>query len=177
MCGICGFNFEDKRLLKSMAGEIRHRGPNAAGYFTSKNISLGSRRLSIIDLSKAGNQPIYNEDKSIALFYNGEIFNFHEVREELLRKGHSFSSNTDSEVVVHAYEEYGTECLQHFNGFWGFALYDSRKKLLFIARDRLGIKPLYYFYDGKKLVFASEIKAILKDKSVKRSINPEALSS
>ena len=175
MCGICGFNFEDKRLLKSMAGEIRHRGPNAAGYFTSKNISLGSRRLSIIDLSKAGNQPIYNEDKSIALVYNGEIFNFIEIRKDLEKK-HRFISNTDSEVIVHAYEEYGIDCLSHFNGFWGFALHDSKKKVLFLARDRLGIKPLYYYYDGKKLVFASEIKAILKAPGIKRKINYKALS-
>jgi len=176
MCGICGFNFEDKKLLTSMADEIKHRGPNAAGYFTDKGISLGSRRLSIIDLSKAGNQPIYNEDKSIALVYNGEIFNFQGLRQKLIEKGHSFKSNTDSEVIVHAYEEYGVDCLKYFNGFWGFALYDSKKKILFISRDRLGLKPLYYYYDGKKFVFASEIKAILKYAALKRAINLDALS-
>ncbi len=177
MCGICGFNFEDKRLLKNMTDEMKHRGPNASGHFTDKGISLGSRRLSIIDLSKAANQPIYNEDKSIALVYNGEIFNFKEIRQKLIEKKHRFMSNTDSEVIVHAYEEYGIECLSHFNGFWGFALYDSKKKLLFLSRDRLGKKPLYYHYDGKKLVFASELKAILKDASIKRSLNRDALSS
>lgn len=176
MCGICGFNFEDKKLLRSMTDEIRHRGPNASGHFIDKGVSLGSRRLSIIDLSKAGNQPIFNEDKSIALVYNGEIFNFKEVRQELTKKGHSFSSNTDSEVIVHAYEEYGVGCLSHFNGFWGFALYDSKKRLLFLSRDRLGLKPLYYYYNGNKLVFASEIKAILKDPAIKRKINFDALS-
>ncbi|MDP3766173.1 MAG: asparagine synthase (glutamine-hydrolyzing) [Nanoarchaeota archaeon] len=176
MCGICGFNFEDRKLLKRMTDEIRHRGPNASGYFTDKGVSLGSRRLSIIDLSKAGNQPIFNEDKSIALVYNGEIFNFKEIRQELIEKGHSFTSNTDSEVVVHAYEEYGVDCLNYFNGFWGFALYDSKKKLLFLSRDRLGLKPLYYYYNGNKLVFASEIKAILKDPAIKRKINLDALS-
>jgi len=176
MCGICGFNFEDKGLLKGMADAIRHRGPNAVGYFSDKNVSLGSRRLSIIDLSKAGNQPIYNEDGSIVLVYNGEIFNFKEIREKLVKKGHAFSSNTDSEVIVHAYEEYGIGCLSYFNGFWGFALYDIKKKLLFLSRDRLGLKPLYYYYDGIKLIFASEIKSILKDASIKKSMNLDALS-
>ena len=176
MCGICGFNFEDKKLLKSMTDEIKHRGPNASGFYTDNGISLGSRRLSIIDLSKAGNQPIYNEDKSIALVYNGEIFNFKEIRNRLKEKKHIFRSNTDSEVIVHAYEEYGIDCLSHFNGFWGFALYDTKKKLLFLSRDRLGLKPLYYFYDGKKFLFASEIKAIIKDRSIKRSVNFDALS-
>ena len=175
MCGICGFNFEDKKLLKAMTDEIKHRGPNSAGYYTDKGISLGSRRLSIIDLSSAGNQPIYNEDKSIALIFNGEIFNFKEIRHKLEKK-HSFKSNTDGEVIVHSYEEYGTDCLQHFNGFWGFALYDAKKKILFISRDRLGLKPLYYYYDGHKLIFASELKCILKDKSVKRRISYDALS-
>lgn len=176
MCGICGFNFEDRELLKEMANAIRHRGPNAVGYFSDKNVSLGSRRLSIIDLSKAGNQPMFNEDGSIALVYNGEIFNFKEIRERLIKNGHDFNSNTDSEVIVHAYEEYGVDCLSYFNGFWGFALYDAKKHLLFLSRDRLGLKPLYYYYDGSKLVFASEIKAIIKDKTIKKTLNLDALS-
>jgi len=176
MCGICGFNFENKKLLQNMTDSIKHRGPNASGHYTDKGVSLGSRRLSIIDLSKAGNQPIYNEDKSIALVFNGEIFNFQEIRENLEKK-HSFKSNTDSEVVVHAYEEYGFDCVSHFNGFWGFALYDSKKKLLFISRDRLGLKPLYYYYDGEKFIFASEMKAILEDRTVKKTLNLDALSS
>lgn len=175
MCGICGFNFEDKKLLKAMTDTIEHRGPNSAGYFADKGISLGSRRLSIIDLSAAGNQPIYNEDKSIALIFNGEIFNFREIRQKLEKK-HSFSSNTDGEAIVHAYEEYGVKCLQHFNGFWGFALYDSKKKILLVSRDRLGLKPVYYYYDGKKFLFASEMKCLLKDKSIKRDMNLDALS-
>lgn len=176
MCGICGFNFEDKKLLKAMADEMSHRGPNAYGYYTDKGISLGSRRLSIIDLSKAGNQPMYNEDGSAVLVYNGEIFNFKELRQQLIGKGHSFKSNTDSEVIVHAYEEYGIDCLSYFNGFWGFALYDTKKEILFLSRDRLGLKPLYYYYDGKKFMFASEIKSILRDTCVKRSVNLNALS-
>src|SRR3989338_476610 len=175
MCGICGFNFEDKKLLKSMTNEIMHRGPDSEGHYTDKGISLGSRRLSIIDVSKAGNQPIYNEDKSVVLVFNGEIFNFRDIRKKLEKK-HSFMSNTDSEAIVHAYEEYGIECLNQFNGFWGFAIYDAKKKVLFLSRDRLGLKPLYYHYNGKKFVFASELKAILKDKSIQRTINPDALS-
>lgn len=175
MCGICGFNFEDKKLLRAMADTIKHRGPNSAGYFADKGISLGSRRLSIIDLSSAGNQPIYNEDRSVALVFNGEIFNFKEIRQKLEKK-HYFASNTDSEAIVHAYEEYGIKCLQRFNGFWGFALYDSKKKTLLVSRDRLGLKPLYYYYDGNKFLFASEIKCLLKDRSIKRKINLDALS-
>lgn len=176
MCGICGFNFEDKELIRRMADEIRHRGPNSAGYYTNKGLSLGSRRLSIIDLSKAGNQPIYNEDGTVAVVYNGEIFNFHELREELSKKGHRFKSDTDTEVIVHAYEEYGIGCLSHFNGFWGLALYDMKKKLLFLARDRLGIKPLYYYSDKNKFIFGSEIKSILLAPSLKREMNIDALN-
>ena len=176
MCGICGFNFFDKNLIRNMCDSIAHRGPNAKGYFTDKYISLGNRRLSIIDLSRAGNQPMFNEDRSIVIVYNGEIYNFKELRESLKKKGHSFTSNTDTEVVVHAYEEYGTDCLEHFNGFFGFALYDSKKKIIFLARDRLGIKPLYYYYDKKKFIFASEIKAILEDKTIKRKVNLNSLN-
>ena len=176
MCGICGFNFEDKQLLKSMADEIRHRGPNAYGCHIDENLSLGSRRLSIIDLSKAGNQPMYNEDETVAVVYNGEIFNFKELRKELLKKGHKFKSNTDTEVIVHAYEEYGIGCLNLFNGFWGLALYDAGKRLLFLARDRLGLKPLYYYHHKDKLVFGSEIKSILLYREIKRKINLDALN-
>ncbi|MDP7244675.1 MAG: asparagine synthase (glutamine-hydrolyzing) [Flavobacteriales bacterium] len=176
MCGICGFNFSDRALLRSMNDCISHRGPNSKGYFTDKYISLGHRRLSIIDLTKSGNQPMFNEDKSIVLIYNGELYNFKEIKKSLQEKGHSFSSNTDTEVVVHAYEEYGTNCLNHFNGFFSFALYDSKKKILFLARDRIGIKPLYYYYDQKKFIFASEIKCILEDETVKRDINKNSLN-
>ncbi len=175
MCGIAGFNFENKKLLKQMTDCISHRGPNAEGHYFDNGISLGSRRLSIIDLSKAGNQPIYNEDKSVVLVYNGEIFNFQELRKELEKK-HRFKSNTDSEVVVHAYEEHGIECLEKFNGFWGFALYDAKKKMIFIARDRLGLKPMYYYFDGKEFLFCSEMKSLLEYSGIKRIINKDALS-
>jgi len=176
MCGICGFNFSDRALLRSMNESIAHRGPNSKGYFTDKHISLGHRRLSIIDLTKSGNQPMFSKDKSIVIIYNGEIYNFKELKESLKKKRHSFFSNTDTEVIIHAYEEYGTNCLKYFNGFFSFALYDLKKRILFLARDRIGIKPLYYYYDKKKFVFASEIKAILRDKTIRREINKNSLN-
>jgi len=175
MCGICGFNWEDKYLIKKMTEVIYHRGPDKEGFFVGDGISLGNRRLSIIDLSEKGTQPIYNEDKSICITYNGEIYNFQEIKRKLKDKGHRFVSNTDTEVVVHAYEEYGPGCLEEFNGMFSFALWDSKRKRLFLARDRIGIKPLYYYHDGKKFIFASEIKAILQDKDVERKINNQAL--
>lgn len=175
MCGICGFNWQDKSLIKRMTDIISHRGPDREGFFVGNGISLGNRRLSIIDLSEKGTQPIYNEDKSICITYNGEIYNFQEIKLELEDRGHRFFSNTDTEVVVHAYEEYGFECLQKFNGMFSFALWDNKKKRLFLARDRIGIKPLYYYNNKGKFIFASEIKAILQDKAVERKINHQAL--
>lgn len=175
MCGICGFwGFRNDKLLKSMSKAIHHRGPDDEGYYIGKNISLGMRRLSIIDLS-TGKQPIYNEDKSIVIVYNGEIYNYKELRQELEMKGHRFSTNTDTEVVVHSYEEYGENCLEKFNGMFAFALWNKKNKKLLLARDRLGIKPLYYYFDGKKLIFASEIKAILADKKIKKELNENSL--
>ncbi len=122
MCGICGFQgFEDKKLIKAMNDKLHHRGPDQEGYYTNKNIMLGHRRLNIIDLTETGRQPTYNEDESIHIVYNGEIYNFQEIKEELESKGHKFYSKTDTEVVVHAYEEYGPECLNRFNGMFSFA--------------------------------------------------------
>ena len=175
MCGICGFTWEDKKLLRQMADIIEHRGPDDEGYHTDKGISLANRRLKIIDLSKKGRQPIYNEDKSICVVFNGEIYNFQEIKHYLEKKGHRFYSNTDTEVIVHSYEEYGEKCLERFNGMFAFALWDSIKKKLFIARDRHGIKPLYYTLLDNKLIFASEIKSILVNNDVKRTLNYEAL--
>jgi asparagine synthase (glutamine-hydrolysing) len=140
---------------------MRHRGPDDSGYHLDNRLMMGQCRLSIIDL-KTGRQPIYNEDQSIVLVYNGEIYNFKELREELQRQGHSFSTNSDSEVVVHAYEQYDLGCMRLFNGMFAFALYDSRKRRLVLARDRCGIKPLYYSRIADNLIFGSEIKAILK---------------
>jgi len=175
MCGICGFSWGDKRLLRQMADIIKYRGPDDKGYYVDKYISLANRRLSIIDLSKKGKQPIYNEDKSICIVFNGEIYNFQEIRSDLEQKGHRFYSNTDTEVIVHSYEEYGENCVTYFNGMFAFALWDSKKKKLFIGRDRHGIKPLYYTLLGNRLIFASEIKSILVNKEVKRKVNYEAL--
>jgi asparagine synthase (glutamine-hydrolysing) len=158
-----------------MNDQLVHRGPDQDGIFCDDNVSLGHRRLSIIDLSENGRQPMFNEDKSVCLIFNGEIYNFPELREALLQKGHIFSSNSDSEVIIHAYEEYGTGVLDKLRGMFAFALYDRREKSLLLARDRIGIKPLYYYQKNKKLVFASEIKAILADTTIDRKISHQAL--
>lgn len=175
MCGICGFNREDARLLEIMTNEMTHRGPDQYGFHCGEGVSLGHRRLSIIDLSEHGRQPMVNEDGTIRLIFNGEIYNFQELRLELEARGHRFSSQSDSEAVLHAYEEYGVESLQKLRGMFAFAIWDSRKRLLFLARDRIGIKPLYYFFKDGRFVFASEIKAILKDPSVPRELHHQAL--
>lgn len=175
MCGICGFNFEDKELVKAMADSIRHRGPDSDGIYTDKNISLGFRRLKIIDLSAKGNQPMRNKEGNLALIFNGEIYNFLELRQDLENKGYSFFSNTDTEVILHAYEEYGNDCLQFLDGMFAFAIWNSKKKELFLARDRIGVKPLYYYYKHNEFLFASEIKALLQYKEIKRVLNENCL--
>lgn len=174
MCGICGFNWEDRNLVRKMTSILEHRGPDDKGYYINKNLSLGHRRLSIIGI-KTGKQPIYNEDKSIVIMFNGEIYNYLELKKEL--KNHRFSTNTDTEVLIHLYEEYGPEFVRKLNGMFVFALYDSKKKTLLIARDRLGIKPLYYYFNNKKFIFASEIKSILFNKEIKREVDKEALKN
>jgi len=161
MCGICGFTgFENRNLLNRMCDSIIHRGPDDWGTFSENNVSLGHRRLSIIDL-KTGRQPIHNEDKTIWITYNGEIYNYLELRKELENK-HKFYTDTDTEVIIHAYEEWGMDCLNKFNGMFAFVIYDKKKNILFLARDRFGIKPLYYYFKNNKFIFASEIKAILQ---------------
>jgi len=171
MCGIAGiYGASDKPFVKRMCDKIIHRGPDEEGYYVDDNVSLGMRRLSIIDLS-AGSQPIFNEDESIVVIFNGEIYNFKELREELEQKGHRFYTNSDTEVIVHAYEEYGYECLGRFNGMFAIALWDTNRKELFLARDRIGIKPLYYTMIDESVVFASEIKSILECGGIKRGIN------
>ncbi|MGA2462957.1 MAG: asparagine synthase (glutamine-hydrolyzing) [Thermodesulfobacteriota bacterium] len=181
MCGILAilnYDFQkqvDEQLLRQMTDTMAHRGPDDAGYWVSGPIGLGHRRLAIIDLSPAGHQPMSNEDGTIWITYNGEIYNFKELREDLEIKGHIFRSHTDTETVLHAYEEWGTECLSHFNGMWAFALWDDRHHSLFVARDRLGVKPLIYYYDEKRFICASEIKGIIADRTVPREIDPEAL--
>jgi asparagine synthase (glutamine-hydrolysing) len=176
MCGIAGFSFEDKSLIKKMTDTIIHRGPDDSGYFTDKNISLGHRRLSVIDLSKRGRQPMSNEDGSIWITYNGEVYNYRELRGELQKKRHKFKSDTDTEVLIHSYEEFGIDFLKRLRGMFAFCIYDSTKNKVFLVRDRAGIKPLYYYHDRNQLVFASEIKAILET-GIEKKINRDSLYS
>jgi asparagine synthase (glutamine-hydrolysing) len=177
MCGICGkleFDLAAKvapNLLKQMADAIIHRGPDDDGYYVKGQIGLGFRRLSIIDLS-GGHQPLANEDDSIWIVFNGEIYNYKELRALLLARGHVFKTQSDTEVIVHLYEEYGRDCLEKLRGMFAFAIWDSKKKSLFLARDRVGIKPLYYYLGEHFLSFASEMKAILVDPAVRREIDP-----
>jgi asparagine synthase (glutamine-hydrolysing) len=177
MCGICGkLEFDPEatvaaRLLKHMAGAIVHRGPDDEGYYVKGQIGLGFRRLSIIDLS-GGHQPLANEDDSIWIVFNGEIYNYLELRALLLNKGHVFKTQSDTEVIVHLYEEYGRDCVQKLRGMFAFAIWDSVKRTLFLARDRVGIKPLYYYLDENFLSFGSEMKALLVDPAVRRDIDP-----
>jgi len=175
MCGIAGLNFEDRDLVKKMCRVLRHRGPDEEGYFDDDHASLGCARLSIIDL-KGGRQPIYDEDRSVAVVYNGEIYNFLELRKTLERLGHRFYTDSDTEVIVHSYEQWGDDCCLRFDGMFAFALWDLSKETLLLARDRCGIKPLYYarLRDGRFL-FASEIKSILQYEGVRRGVDLEAL--
>ena len=176
MCGIVGFNWQDKKLIISMSKELSHRGPDNQGIYIDKNFSLGHRRLSIVDLSVNGNQPMFNEDGTIVLIFNGEIYNFKKIKEDLQKKGHIFKSDTDSEVIIHCYEEYGENISSFFDGKFAYAVWDLKNKKLIISRDRIGVKPIYYYFDKKKFIFASEIKAILLDNSVKREIDLQCLS-
>lgn len=163
MCGINGFSWSDENLVAEMNDAIRHRGPDDEGVYVDDEVSLGHVRLAIIDLSPKGHQPMkYEKDGREAwIIYNGEIYNFREIRSELENHGYSFNSNTDTEVILAAYLEWGPECVERFNGMWVFAIYDKSKNILFLSRDRFGIKPLYYYYDGKNIIFSSEIKGIL----------------
>ena len=180
MCGICGLVGrvgEKEAVVRRMMDKIRHRGPDEEGFYEDEYAALGFRRLSIIDL-KTGNQPMFNEDGSIVLVFNGEIYNYKELREELEAKGHVFSNQSDSESLIHAYEEYGIEMLRHLRGMFGFAIYDKKKRRVFMARDLFGIKPVYYRHanDGA-LIFGSEIKSILEDPTYFREVNEDALDA
>src|ERR1700737_1364845 len=177
MCGICGkFNFFSDApisaaLIKAMADTIVHRGPDDDGFYVSGQIGLGFRRLSILDLG-GGHQPLSNEDDTVWVIFNGEIYNYQELRTGLLEKGHVFKTKTDTEVLVHLYEEYGENMVEKLRGMFSFALWDERTKTLFLARDRVGIKPLYYYLTDRSLIFASEIKAIIADPEVRVEIDP-----
>ncbi|MEA2040394.1 MAG: asparagine synthase (glutamine-hydrolyzing) [Thermodesulfobacteriota bacterium] len=180
MCGICGiFNLNGEPVspvnLRKMTDTIAHRGPDGEGFYIDSFIGLGHRRLAIIDLSPAGHQPMLTQDGQYALTYNGEVYNFQELRLTLESLGHQFRSRTDSEVVLHAYAEWGPECVKRFNGMFTFAIWDKKRQELFLARDRYGIKPLYYAFAGNCLLFASEQKAILTHPAINREIDLEAL--
>jgi asparagine synthase (glutamine-hydrolysing) len=189
MCGICGKlsygnKMVDEALLRRMCKSLSYRGPDDEGVFASSKskfhnsnvqVGLGHTRLSVIDPSDAGHQPMCNENETIWLVYNGEIYNFREIRTELKEKGHRFRSNTDSEVIIHLYEDEGIDCLKRLNGMFAFCIWDERLQKLWLCRDRLGIKPLVYYWDGETLIFSSEIKGILCDGNVRKEIDWTAL--
>lgn len=180
MCGICGIVDANKSLIsedivRAMTDAIVHRGPDDAGIYSAPGICLGHRRLSIIDLSNAGHQPLANEDKTILVVLNGEIYNYRDLKEELEKKGHVFRSNSDTEVVAHLYEERGQDCVKSMVGMFAFGIWDTKKDLLLLARDRVGKKPLLYSYAAGKFCFASEFSALLKSGLIKKEINLEAL--
>ncbi len=182
MCGIAGQfalngDAADADLVRAMAERLLHRGPDGEGSHFSGPVGLAHRRLAIIDLSDEGRQPMANEDGSLWIVFNGEIYNYRELREELLAAGHRFASATDTEVILHAYEEWGRDSLDRFNGMWAFALWDARRRELFCARDRLGVKPFYYTMAGGSFLFASEIKALLTHPAVGGRPNDRMLST
>lgn len=172
MCGINGFTWEDREKIEKMNKVLKHRGPDDEGFYVDDEVSLGHVRLAIIDLSEKGHQPMKYEHrgKEVWIVYNGEIYNYMEIRAELEKKGYEFHTHSDTEVILAAYLEWSYECVHRFNGMWAFAIYDKEKKLLFLSRDRFGIKPLYYHFNGKNIIFSSEIKGILQHE-VKREID------
>ncbi len=179
MCGIAGYVSENKiepAVLKAMTERIAHRGPDGEGFFVDDKCGLGHRRLAIIDL-KTGDQPIYNEDKTIVVVFNGEIYNFQTLRQELEKKGHRFQTQTDTEVLVHGYEEWGGALTEKLRGMYAFAIWDTVKESLFLARDKWGIKPLYYYQTDHSLLFASEIKAFLDHPDFQKQLNEEILAA
>lgn len=174
MCGISGFNWFDKSLIKEMCKLISHRGPDQEGYYTDKKVSLGHKRLSIIDLSDKGRQPMFSKDNRYIIVFNGEIYNYKEIKENLENKKYVFNTDSDTEVLLYAFEEYKEKCLNFLEGMFAFCVYDTKTDSYFIARDKLGIKPLYYFINQNKLAFSSELKPLLVH-NFKKTINKEAL--
>ncbi|WP_449246186.1 asparagine synthase (glutamine-hydrolyzing) [Desulfarculus baarsii] len=175
MCGICGFSWEDQGLVRSMMNTLHHRGPDDQDCHVGGGATLGQTRLSIIDLSEKGRQPMVNEAGDIFLVANGEIYNHLALRRELISAGHRFYSGSDSEAILHAYEQWGEDCIKKLLGMYCFAILDTRRRRIMLGRDRLGIKPLYYHHDGKKLIFANEIKAILQWPGYQRGVDLTAL--
>lgn len=180
MCGICGFTgqiVDRDDVIRNMTEVITHRGPDSDGFYTDDNISMGFRRLSIIDISTTGSQPIYNEDKSLVLTFNGEIYNYRELKKVLIQKGHKFYTDTDSEVLIHGFEEWHEDMLPKLRGMFGFAIYNTKDNSVFIARDFFGIKPMHYTKIGDNLVYASEIKSILEHPKFVKKFNKRALDT
>ena len=179
MCGICGWvSTKDKidaNVLDRMCDTLEHRGPDDKGVFIESSMGIAMRRLSIIDVS-SGHQPIHNEDKSLWIVFNGEIYNYLELRSELEKKGHKFYTNSDTETIVHLYEEFGERAPEKLRGMFAFAIIDKQRNQLFIARDRFGIKPLYYFWDGNNFLFASEVKGILAFPGFHRELDFEGVN-
>ncbi len=182
MCAICGIYYLDpsrrvaEGALTTMARSMRHRGPDGEGFHLARNVGLGHQRLSIIDLSPAGQQPMTDEEGRYWIVFNGEIYNYLELRQHLLGRGHRFRSHTDTEVILHLFEEEGPECVHRLNGMFAFAIWDSRERTLFAARDRFGVKPFYYALQDGTFLFASEIKALFKSGLIRPALNPEGLS-
>jgi len=180
MCGICGiYNLENDRpiavsQIQKMTNRLLHRGPDEHGIHIDRNFGMGMRRLSIVDLKK-GQQPISNERGTVFVVCNGEIYNHSELRRTLSTKGHTFRSGSDVEVIVHAYEEYGESFVEHLNGMFAFALWDQCERLLMVGRDRLGIKPLYYYHDKTRFGFASELKALIEANFINPRLEPRAI--
>ena len=180
MCGIAGIVYRDRHrkvetsILQQMSHAIAHRGPDGEGFFQSHNVGLVHRRLAIIDLA-GGRQPIANEDETVHVVFNGEIYNYPELKQQLLAKGHQFRTDSDTEILVHLYEEFGTDLVSHLRGMFAFALWDTKSRSLMLARDHLGQKPLYVYQDEQKLVFASELKAILATPDIDRTLSPTAI--
>ena len=177
MCGFVGFidkKKSKKKIIKDMADIIAHRGPDSDGYYIGDECALGFRRLSIIDLD-GGTQPIYNEDNNMIITFNGEIYNYKEIREKLIKKGHKFRTESDTEVILHGYEEYGEKILDKLRGMFAFVIYDTKNKTLFGARDFYGIKPLYYYIDDEEFLFGSEIKSFLGHPGFKKELNRDML--
>lgn len=179
MCGFAGFTGyldNGSEVLTNMMDKIVHRGPDSAGQYIDEKISMGFRRLSIIDLDN-GSQPMFNEDKTIVITFNGEIYNHQELRQELIEKGHVFANNADTEVLIHAYEEYGEDMLCKLRGMFAFVIWDSVKETVFAARDFFGIKPFYYTIADGHFIYASEIKSILEHPAYKKEVNLVALEN
>ena len=190
MCGIVGFNWQDEILLKKANEIISHRGPDDEGYFVDTKVSMAQKRLSILDISDAGHQPMFYhqshgassekhnktnvEFAKYCIVFNGEIYNFHEIREQLRKKNYAFNTECDTELIVAAYIEWGVDCVNKFNGMWAFCIYDMAENILFLSRDRLGIKPLYFYAKNNQLIFGSELKTILASR-VPKNIDDEAI--